>query len=634
MARRLLFLLLLVLLIAPTTVGAQPGQLPVDLPREEVFVADQIFRYSVLDNFNFWVNGPHTPHRHALISETLWYADQETGERLYGAAKSDPIYNDDFTQMTVELRDNLYWSDGVHFTADDLVYTIETLIANPGLNAGGWSSVLTQFVDSVEKVDDFTVRFNLAEANPRFHFYFETRWNGVYIMPKHVFETVEDPTTFTFSPPVTLGAYTVTQTDPNGYWELFTRRDDWDRTSGGIVTGKPGPKYVLTIFYGDSARKVIAMSRGELDVFFDVDFEAFETVLETTTTARSWYVDFPWAYPNELNSRMFTFNYEADPVFQNKDVRWALALSLDIVDLQTEYIGGVAQVSVLPGMPTTPKMRGLYYDPLEEWLQNLEIEIEPGEMFQPYDPTVPDRIAEWAEAQGYNVPGEPRDVFGSGWWKFAPDVAERLLVKNGFSRDGSGRWIKPDGQPFAFSINAAPDEPDAFRMSTAAQDMWGDFGIDVDLQAVERSVYDQNNYVGQFQVAAPWTSFADPTGDIWQTIRTLDSALHVPAPEDFRSRGASNIIASMRLQDPVTDEFIARLGAADPQAAETVVIAQDFLKHWTENMFFIQVISFKKFVTWDERYWTGFPTSEEPTIMPLYWFMGGKFTFQGLEPIS
>jgi peptide/nickel transport system substrate-binding protein len=583
MVRKLLFLLLLVLVLAPTSVSVaqEPQGLPVDVPREELFVADQIFRYSVVDNFNFWVNGPHTPHRHALISETLWYADQETGERLYGAAVSDPIYNEDFTTMTVELRDNLYWSDGVQFTADDLVYTVETLMGNPDLNASGWSAALTQFVDSVEKVDDFTVVFNLKEPNPRFHFYFETRWNGIYLMPKHVFETVEDPVTFPFNPPVTLGAYTVTQTDPNGFWELFTRREDWERTSAGIVTGNPGPQYVLTIFYGDSTRKAIAMNRGELDVFFDVDYEAFQSVLEETPTARSWYADFPWAYPNELNARQFSFNYEAEPLFQNKDVRWALALALNMVELQTEYIGGVAKVGVVPGIPATPLMTELYLDPMEEWLQNLEIEIEPGEMYQPYDPTVPDQIAAWAEEQGYTVPGEPRDVFGTGWWRYAPDVAERLLIKNGFSRDGSGNWLRPDGQPWTIEIIAAVDEPDAFRMATAAQDQWGDFGIDVNLLSAERSVWDQNTWVGQFQIGAPWGSFADPSGDIWQAIRGWHSEFYVPNGEDFRSLGGGNY---MRLQDPRIDEFIDTLGQSDPQSPDTVVIAQDFLKYWIENI--------------------------------------------------
>ncbi len=90
---------------AAAPAGGGDSQLPVDVPRESVFVADQIFRYSVIDNYNFWVNGPQEPHRHALMMETLWNRDQETGERLYGAAISDPIYNEDFTQMNVDLRD-------------------------------------------------------------------------------------------------------------------------------------------------------------------------------------------------------------------------------------------------------------------------------------------------------------------------------------------------------------------------------------------------------------------------------------------------------------------------------------------------------------------------------------------------
>ncbi len=608
---------------------AQPSGLPVDVPRNELFVADQIFRYGTIKNYNLWVPGSLTPHRHALMMETLWFADQETGERLYGAAKSDPIYNDDFSEMTVELRDNIYWSDGVQFTADDLVYTVETLKGNDKLS---WSADLNQFVKSVEKVDDFTVKFTLTGPNPRFHFFFETRWNGVYMMPKHIFETVDDPVTFTFETPVVLGNYVPTDADPNGFWELFTRRDDWEKTSGGIITGKPGPKYVLTIFYGDSAKKAIAMSRGELDVFFDADYEAFQSVIEGTPTAQSWYKDFPWAYPNELNSRFFAFNFEGEgnEIYNNKEVRWALALALDVVDMQTEYVGGVAKVSVIPGIPATPKMTALYLDPLEEWLVNLEIDVGDGEMYKPYDPTIPEQIAAWAEEQGYTVPGTPREVFGTGWWKYAPEVAEKLLLKNGFTRDGDA-WLLPDGQPWKIDLLAAPDEPDAFRMATAAQDQWGDFGIEVNLQGVERSVWDQNRLVGQYMMSVPWTSFPDPSGDIWQAIRGFHSDFYVPNGEPFNSKGGGN---EYHLKDPKIDEFIDQLGAADPQSPDTVVLAQDFLKYWLENMYFIQALSFKKFVTWDSRYWTGFPTSESPTYMPLYWFQGGKFAFQSLTEAS
>jgi peptide/nickel transport system substrate-binding protein len=630
MARKFLSVSLFVLFIAATFGLAQPSGLPVDVPREELFVADQIYRYPDSGNYNMW-SGAQTPHRHALMMETLWYRDQETGERLMGAAVSDPEYNEDFTQMTVKLRDNIYWSDGEQFNADDLVFTVQTINDTEGLvGSGGWKAQLNQYLDSMEKVDDFTVTFNLKEANPRFHTLFETRWNGIYMMPEHSLSGVSDLVTDVLANPVVLGTYVPIQADPTGYWELFQRREDWERTPAGIVTGNPGPTYVMTIFYGDSAKKAIAMSRGELDVYFDADYEAFQTTLDTTPTARSWYTEFPWAYPNENDSRHFVFNMEsADGLYANKDVRWALALALNIVELQTEYIGGVAKVTPMP-VPPTAKLSELYLEPLEEWLVGLEIDLGNGEMYTPYDPTVPDQIAAWAEEQGYTVPGTPREVFGTGWWKFDPEAAEKLLIKAGFSRDGD-RWLKPDGQPWVLDLQSPPDENDAFRMANAAADMWSEFGIEVNLQGPERNTIDQNRYVGQFEVGTPWYSFALADGDSWPQVRGWHPDFYVPNGEDYRSKGGSN---EARINDPKLGEFIDAMAAVNPDSPENVQLVQDFLKYWTENMYFITAISFKKFVTWDERYWTGFPTSENPNYMPLYWFQGGKFAFQSLKPTA
>lgn len=630
MIRKFVFLLLLVLMLAPTAIGVaqEPQGLPVDVPREEMFVVDQIFRYGVAGNYNIWTTGGTTPHRHAMMNETLWYRDQETGERLYGAAISDPIYNEDFTTMTVELRDNIFWSDGVQFTADDLVYTVETISAVPELGQSGWAAQFAQFLTSVEKTGDFSVQFNLSQSNPRFHSMFETRWNGVYMMPKHVFETVEDMGAFTFENPVVLGTYFPTQFDPNGFWELYERREDWERTPAGIITGNAGPQYVLTIFYGDSARKAIAMSRGELDVYFDADIEAFETTLDTTPTARSWYTDFPWAYPNEVSTRQFVFNYETEPLFQNPSVRWALALSLNIVELQTEYIGGVAKVTAIP-IPPTASLSAIYHDPMEEWLTNLQIDLGDGTMYNVYDPTVPDQIAAWAEGEGYTVPGSPREVFGSGWWKFDPEAAATLLTNAGFTRDGSGNWMTPDGERFSIDLQSPPDENDAFRMANAAADMWSDFGIEVNLLGLERSVWDQNNFVGQFDISTPWYSFALASGDAWPEVRAWHPQFYAPNGEDFRPLGGNSI---MRLQDPQVGEYIDAMAVLDPSSEENFQLSREFMQYWTENMYFITTISFKKFVTWDERYWTGFPTAESPDYQPLYWFHAGKFAIQSLQP--
>ena len=52
-------------------------------------------------------------------------------------ASEKPIYNADFTEMTVKLRKGIFWSDGVEFTADDVVYTIQTHMKTNGLR---WSA--------------------------------------------------------------------------------------------------------------------------------------------------------------------------------------------------------------------------------------------------------------------------------------------------------------------------------------------------------------------------------------------------------------------------------------------------------------------------------------------------------------
>ncbi len=636
MLRKSIFVVIALLLLVPAlNVTAQPSGLPVDVPREELFVMDQIFRHSVVDNFNGWVNVPQVqPHRHAMIFETLWYLDQETGDILPGASGEAPVYNDEYTQMTVTLVDSLKWSDGEDFNADDLVYTVETMKANSGLNASGWNSQLNQFLDTVEKVDDYTVTFNLLSPNPRFHKLFQARWNGIYMMPEHAFSQIDDLVAYTYEDGPVLGLYSPEDMDPNGFWTLFKRREDPQNTAVCQFLEKEecGPGYVLTILYGDSTKKAIAMSRGELDAFFNVDFEAFNSVLETTPTAQSWFPDFPWAYPNETSSRFIRFNFDTQPWTNNKDVRWALALALDIVTLQTEYIGGVAKV-VYMAIPYTPKLSELYYNDerMQTWVENLEIDVA-GEAYKPYDPTVADRIAEWADEQGYAMPGpDAAASYGSGWWKFDPDTAATMLEHNGYTRDDNGDWWTPEGERFGFTLQAAPDEPDSFRTANAAADMWSDFGIDVELQGLERSVWSANFNVGQFEVDSPWTSQVLPDGDGWPNVQSYHSKYYVPAGENYNALGGGR---PERLADPVLDELIDAMETVHPEDPQNVTLMQEFLQHWVENMYYISTVSFKKFVTWNELYWTGFPSSENPAYMPLYWFQGGRFSIAGLEQIG
>src|SRR5690606_27484543 len=134
-------------------------------------------------------------------------------DAIYNSLASDLWqYNDDFTEMTVRLRRGILWSDGVEFTADDVIYTVEKQKATPGML---WSGVFSAQVDTISAPDPYTVVFKLKAPNARFHATFLVRWDAAWIMPKHVFEKVDDVMTFKNDPPVSLGAYTLHSYDPN-----------------------------------------------------------------------------------------------------------------------------------------------------------------------------------------------------------------------------------------------------------------------------------------------------------------------------------------------------------------------------------------------------------------------------------
>ena len=120
---------------APATgAGAAPAagaEVAPGIPRAETLILeDPTGRNVPPEDFNRWRNpAPQTWSNgfQQLALDALWYIDPDAGiDGVWdnSAAAEKPIYNDDFTQMTVKLRQGLYWSDGVEFTADDLIYTV------------------------------------------------------------------------------------------------------------------------------------------------------------------------------------------------------------------------------------------------------------------------------------------------------------------------------------------------------------------------------------------------------------------------------------------------------------------------------------------------------------------------------
>ena len=96
--------------------------------------------------------------------ESLFYLNYETGEVVPWQA-SGYEFNDDFTELTITLRDGVKWQDGEAFNADDVIFTINMLKGNAELR---YSTDMNEWVDKIEKIDDLTVRLTLTSARPSF----------------------------------------------------------------------------------------------------------------------------------------------------------------------------------------------------------------------------------------------------------------------------------------------------------------------------------------------------------------------------------------------------------------------------------------------------------------------------------
>lgn len=615
-------------LVAPALAqDAEPAVPPItDFPREQTLIVHNPEPPAVNpDWFNLWVPGSsNSTGLHQLVMDTLWYIDPDAGldGALYNSLAAEPWeYNDDFSEMTVHLREGIYWSDGVEFTAHDVVYTVETQANTPGFV---WSAPFAQQVASVEAVDDYTVKFTLTEPNSRFHARFSVRWNAAWIMPKHIFEEFENPMEHDFNPPVGLGPYTLHSYDPNGAWYIWEKREDWERTTVAEY-GEPGPQYIIYRSIPSIDNRLIEMVNGNLDMIHDVTPEAMFSLVEQDETARGWFPGFPYAHPDPTLP-MIIFNHQNE-LFQDKRVRWALALMMDARQISMASYRGAATLSAI-AIPPTGTHPDDYHAPMQEWL--TEFEIDTGtQTIRPYDPTIGIQIAEMVRPQfGDAVPtdeDEIRRAFGYGWWAQNVEAAGELLEDAGFTRQGND-WYTPEGERFAFRL-VTPPSGVMNRFATMAGQQWTQAGVQVDVQT-DPQMSPTTIPLGDFDAATHWsieTWGGDPDLSFF-----LDSWHSSFVAQPGERQSPRNL---QRWVDPRLDDIIEEIRITPFGSEENLELGRDFVRLMAEEMPVIPMMSFNVFSAYSTRYWTGFPTAEEnPYANIVTNWANSRYIFTQLEP--
>lgn len=596
------------------------------LPRSETLICDVLTgRDSNPSNFNDYVGwdwrdrGPQT-----LANEPLWSVDFATGKIINGSSDADPKYNADFTALDISLRKGITWSDGEPFTPDDLVFTVQTLMKFDGFNS---HSFFADNVKSVSATDDHTVHFELTQPNSRFHTTFLDRWGSTWVMPKHIWEKQADPVKFEFNPFVGTGAYKLHSFDPQGNWIIWQKRDDWKNSVTGVLFGEPKPTYVVYQNWANEGSKILAQLTHKAD-YLNLSADGLKALLAQSKSSRAYQPTFPWVVNNDPAITGIQYN-TARPPFDKADVRWALTLAIDIVEYEGIAVDGTGTMSPvhIPHLGPYPKD---YIEPMQAWLKDLAIDVGNGEMFKVYDPGAVQRLVDFAKSRGYTFPEDAANIektFGLGWYKYAPDAAEKLLVKNGFKRDKNKMWLLPDGKPWkiTFMTGTAQANHD-YHNGMAAVNQWKKFGIDVVQYPTEADATLTQN--GDFDVSGDWPA-TEPWGagpDLYRVLDAWNSSYMKPV-------GTPNNGRNSRWSSKEMDAVIKKLRETDPANHDAVVaVGIEGLKLAVLAMPGTPTYGYIGFIGWDQFYWTNWPGSENPYTQPYAHWGPFKYMLPFLKP--
>jgi peptide/nickel transport system substrate-binding protein len=490
----------------------------------------------------------------------------ETGE-IDGWLGESFSANETLDEWTVTLREGTEWSDGTPLTSEDVVFTIEMLKEYaPQLN---WSGAVQQWVESVEAVDERTIKFTLTGTNPRFVMenLAGTTSQAIVPLPKHIWEGV-DPITFRnefnaeTGAPIFSGPYQVLRFSETEF--IYKRNDNW----WGAKTGTfnlPAPLEIHRVWQPSQETKDQLVINNQLDGAAGVNgLSHMQSLMAQNPKLISWNSEPPYAWRDPC-PRMFTVNHTVPP-WDQKEMRWALSYAFN----RQQIIDVVWEGTSVPAgfiFPDYPAM-------------------------MPYIEAIQDIIAPITE--------------------FNLDKSRELIEAQGYTLDeGSGFFVGPDGENLSIDVVAPPFmEP----VATLVVQQLNDAHIDAVLRIIEWGIFREQTGRGQFESATDWSgcgSVIEP----WFGMNRYNKSWVQPVGES----GTEYVDNTNNAGRWVNDEYSALvdqmgiLPLGDPQIMDLMVQAVTI---WADELPAIPLAQQPALIVYNTANWTGWPTAENNYIQP------------------
>ncbi len=355
--------------------------------------------------------------------------------------------------------------------------------------------------------------------------------------------------------------------------------------------------------------------------------EARITLAKTSPTAVGWFKSFPWAHPDPTLPAVI-YNNEK-PGLDKREVRWALTLAIDIVQVAMASYKGAATISAID-VPPTGLYPKYYHDPLEPWLNDFTMKVG-GQDYKPYDPTAAQRIADAArQTLGDLVPTDPaiiKQYTGAGWWKYDLKAAEQLMLDAGMKKVND-KWAMPDGSPFRVPLMSMNEtNPTMNRAAAMVVENWKAFGIDTDLdvQAAPWPIMS----AGQYSANLAWTVETwggDP--DLFFFLQFAHSKFYTPSGQN-----ANGNPGAVRWKNAELDKIIDAIQMLPFDATDkTVELGQQYCKLAVQEMPTTPLMAYNVFTTMDTTYFTGYPSIDDPYTDPVPNWGNTKYMFVKIKP--
>ena len=444
---------------------------PGDVAREDtltLFHGGNEGRYIDHELWNPYAIGANHQQGPNLIFEPLAFFSAFADEEIMWLAESYS-YNSDFTELTINCRQGIKWSDGEDFDCEDVVYTLNAL--KELKEEVRWGKDVNEAMQSAELVDKYTAKVNLDRPDPRFFFLLTYKFDiGVYIVPQHHYDG-RDWTSFGDYDrdkgwPLSTGPWQVTTTTEQ---KIFDRRDSWwgegvaDLGPYGVL---PEVERIIYIPGVPQEQRAQALINDQVDGAAMTTPSLIAETLEQNTALITHsgrgepygYVDW-WPVSIAFNDSGKFGPYD-DP-----NVRWAFSFYLDRKELRELAYDGAAAFNPLT-MPQYPPLQP-YFDIAEEVMEEigrstLVGDVERGDELMMGAGFTKNSDGMWVDSSGNTVNCE---IVGfNPWVDLGPAVAQQLKnnginASYGQPTDASSRMAEGNFECLMFGHGGSVRDP-------------------------------------------------------------------------------------------------------------------------------------------------------------------------------